>query len=227
MRLGLPTGNHMFLKAKINGKTVMRPYSPMTDDHTLGHVDLLVKVYFAGTHPKFPEGGKMSQHLESLAIGDTIDVKGPLGDFSYEGMGKFRWMKKARSCTHIAMIAGGTGLTPCYQVLDAVLRNPKDKTQVSLLYANRSPSDILAREQLNKLAAAHPDRFKLTYTVDEPDDSWTGRTGFINGAMIKESLFPASETCIVAMCGPPLMIEKACRPNLKAQGHAENNVFEF
>jgi len=229
MRLGLPTGMHMFLKANINGEMVLRPYSPMTDDDTVGHVDLLVKVYFAGVHPAFPKGGKMSQHLESMKVGDVIDVKGPVGDFVYTGKGSFTWKGKPRKCTHISMIAGGTGLTPCYQVLNAVLRNPRDKTQVRLLYANRSPEDILAREQLDKLAAAHPDRFTLTYTVDKkPAGAWSGRVGFVNEAMIKECLFPPSKGNIVAMCGPPIMVEKACIPNLKALGHdADNNTFEF
>jgi len=228
MRLGLPTGMHMFLKAKINGETVMRPYSPMTDDSTVGHVDLLVKVYFAGVHPAFPKGGKMSQHLESLKIGDTIDVKGPIGDFVYTGKGSFTWKGEPRSCTHISMIAGGTGLTPCYQVINAVLRDPQDKTQVRLLYANRSPEDILAKEQLDKLAAAHPDRFKLSYTVDKkPDAAWSGHVGFVNGSMIQECLFPASKSNIVAMCGPPIMVEKACLPNLKTLGHEVDNIFEF
>ena len=35
-------------------------------------MDLVIKVYFANVHPRFPEGGKMSQHLESLKIGETI-----------------------------------------------------------------------------------------------------------------------------------------------------------
>jgi len=228
MKLGLPTGMHMFLKAKTNGETVMRPYSPMTDDETVGHVDLLVKIYFAGVHPAFPKGGKMSQHLESMKIGDTIDVKGPVGDFIYKGKGNFTWMGKPRSCKQISMIAGGTGLTPCYQVLNAVLRDPTDKTQIRLLYANRSPEDILARGQLDKLAAAHPDRFQLSYTVDrKPTGAWSGHVGFIGEAMIKECLFPASEGNIVAMCGPPIMVEKACLPNLKVLGHSVDNIFEF
>jgi nitrate reductase (NAD(P)H) len=48
----------------------------------------------ANEHPRFPEGGKMSQHLDTLAIGDTIDVKGPVGHFVYEGMGKFTLNRK-------------------------------------------------------------------------------------------------------------------------------------
>jgi Na+-transporting NADH:ubiquinone oxidoreductase subunit NqrF len=48
----------------------------------------------ANEHPKFPEGGKMSQHLDSLAVGDSIDVKGPVGHFVYEGRGKFSLNRK-------------------------------------------------------------------------------------------------------------------------------------
>ena len=47
----------------------------------------IVKVYFKDVHPKFPEGGKMSQHLESLSIGSTIEIRGPSGKLTYVGRG--------------------------------------------------------------------------------------------------------------------------------------------
>ena len=34
------------------------------------------QVYWKDQHDKFPEGGKMSQHLELLKVGDTIEVRG-------------------------------------------------------------------------------------------------------------------------------------------------------
>lgn len=221
----------MFLKAKQpNGEVVMRPYTPMTDDHTLGHVDLLVKVYFANTHPRFPEGGKMSQHLESMKIGDTIEVKGPLGEFHYKGKGAFTWHGEARSCSHISMIAGGTGLTPCWQAANAILRDPDDKTQLSLLYANQTPGDILARTQLEKLAKDHPERFKLWYTVDrvpEGAEKWSYDVGFVNEALIEKHLFSAGSGRIAVMCGPPMMQDKACTPNLLKLGYKQNDIFVF
>lgn len=39
-------------------------------------------------HPKFPEGGKLSQYLENMKIGDTIDFRGPSGRLIYKGQGK-------------------------------------------------------------------------------------------------------------------------------------------
>jgi len=46
-----------------------------------------VQIYFKNVHPKFPAGGKMSQHLDSLQIGDFIDVRGPNGLLVYNGRG--------------------------------------------------------------------------------------------------------------------------------------------
>ncbi len=36
------------------------------------------QVYYANQHPNFPKGGKMSQYLDSLKVGDAITVKGPV-----------------------------------------------------------------------------------------------------------------------------------------------------
>lgn len=43
-RLGLPVGQHINLKAKIDGKLVIRSYTPISSDDDLGFVDLLIKV---------------------------------------------------------------------------------------------------------------------------------------------------------------------------------------
>lgn len=52
------------------------------------HAFLAVKVYFKNVHPKFPDGGKMSQYLERMSIGDYMDVRGPNGLLIYESLGR-------------------------------------------------------------------------------------------------------------------------------------------
>lgn len=150
--LGLPTGQHISLRFyetdKDTGKStqVMRSYTPVTDNSTVGEVSLVIKVYKAGVHPKFPNGGKMSQHLDSLKIGDSIDIKGPKGHMEYLGNGGNFWVKpvgkpkSTRQASHFIMIAGGTGITPMLQVLHYMFRNPGNDTNVkaTLLYANQS-----------------------------------------------------------------------------------------
>ena len=162
--LGLPIGQHIYLSARINGSLVVRPYTPTSSDEDLGHMDLVVKIYPANTHPKFPEGGKMTQHLESLAIGDSIDVRGPSGLLVYAGRGVFEIKEdkkgeaKQVSAARVSMIAGGTGITPMLQLVRAVFRDSEDKTCLSLLLANQSEDDILLRKELEDVEKEHPDR---------------------------------------------------------------------
>ena len=127
--LGLPIGQHIYLSARINGSLVVRPYTPTSSDEDMGHMDLVVKIYPANVHPKFPDGGKMTQYLESLNIGDTIDVRGPSGHLVYRGKGAFdikedkKGPVKETKVKNVSMIAGGTGITPMLQLVRAVFRS--------------------------------------------------------------------------------------------------------
>jgi len=228
MQLGLPTGGHVLFWANIGGAGVARPYTPISDNATLGCVDFVVKVYSGGVHPKFPNGGKMSQHLDSLSIGDRIDCKGPFGDLVYKKGGTFSYTDIEHHCRFISFVAGGTGLTPCYQVISAILRDQEDPTIVCLLYANQSPDDILMRQELVCLAAAHPDRFQLWFTVDKvpANTNWMYSVGFIGEEMIRDRLFQPAVDTVTFLCGPPAM-DQVCRTHLGSLGHAQSNVFSF
>ena len=148
--LGLPTGQHVSLRFKdSDGKNQQRSYTPVTDNSHVGEFSLVIKVYKANVHPKFPEGGKMSQHLDALKIGDTIDMRGPKGHMEYTKGGNF-WVKplgkpkEARQSNQYIMMAGGTGITPMLQILHFLFKNPGDPNiKVSLLYANQSKFSLL------------------------------------------------------------------------------------
>ncbi|XP_067247867.1 NADH-cytochrome b5 reductase 3 isoform X2 [Chanodichthys erythropterus] len=177
--LGLPIGQHIYLSAKIDGNIVVRPYTPVSSDDDKGFVDLVVKIYYKNVHPKFPEGGKMSQYLESLRIGDTIDFRGPSGLLVYKGKGSFAIKPDKKSdpvmktAKHVGMIAGGTGITPMLQIIKAIMKDPKDETVCYLLFANQTEKDILLQDELEEVMVNHPTRFKLWYTVDRaPDEAF-------------------------------------------------------
>lgn len=102
--LGLPIGQHIHLIATINEELVIRAYTPVSSDDDLGFVDLVIKVYRRGVHPKFPDGGKMSQFVDALNIGDKIAFKGPTGKLQYLGNGHFA-IKKLRKDPPIALKA--------------------------------------------------------------------------------------------------------------------------
>jgi len=237
-RLGLPIGQHISLRfTDGDGRSHQRSYTPVTGDETLGTVSFVIKVYRANVHPKFPRGGMLSQHIDSLKIGDTIDMKGPKGHLEYLKQGKFtvhtspRKPIEKRAATHFGMIAGGTGITPMLQVLHGIFRNGNDKTTTaSLLYANQTEEDILVRDELENLEKQYPGRFHLHYTLDRPKDDWKGSTGFVNKDMIEKHVIKSGvnkASTQILMCGPPGMLKFACEPALKDLGYGKENTFTF
>ncbi|XP_005107465.1 NADH-cytochrome b5 reductase 3 isoform X2 [Aplysia californica] len=231
--LGLPVGQHIYLTARIDGQLVIRPYTPVSSDDDKGYMDLVIKVYFKNVHPNFPDGGKMSQYLEAMAIGDYIDVRGPNGLLQYTGRGTFSikpdkksepQVKKAKK---IGMIAGGTGITPMLQLVRQVFKDPEDQSELWLLFANQTEKDILLRSELEEVLNQQPDRFHLWYTLDRPEAGWKYSSGFINEEMIKKHLPAAGPDSLVVMCGPPPMINFACIPNLDKLGYSPETRFSY
>ncbi|KAI0695362.1 NADH-cytochrome b5 reductase [Cytidiella melzeri] len=185
--LGLPIGQHVSVQAEINGKDIQRSYTPTSSDDDLGHFDLLIKSY---------EQGNISRHVSLLKIGDKIRVKGPKGQFTYH----------AGLSRHIGMIAGGTGITPVLQIIRAALKNPQDRTKLSLIYANVNYDDILLKKELDLLAHNHSHRFTVYYVLNNPPQGWTGGVGFVTKEQIEAHMPPASADIKVLMCGPPPMM---------------------
>ena len=234
--LGLPIGQHMTLRASINGEVVTRSYTPISSDAERGYVEFVVKVYFRNQNPRFPDGGKMSQHLESLKIGDTIDVKGPIGRFEYRGKGEFRLKAGASSVTtrrvkRMGLIAGGTGITPMLQIIRAVLKDKEDRTEMWLLFANQTEADILMRAELEE--CAKDPRFRFWHTLSRhTDDSGSGREwkysrGHVCEEMFRAHMPPPDEHSVIFMCGPSGMVTSACKPNLEKIGFAPHQLVVF
>ena len=224
--LGLPTGKHMFLSAKINDEMVLRRYTPISSNHDVGCVKFVIKAY--RPCPRFPEGGKMSQYLDTLKIGDYLDVRGPVGEFEYLSNGKFLIDGKEQFATKFNMLAGGTGITPVMQIAAEILRHPGDTTQMFCIFACREEGDLLMRETLEEWAREFPHKFKIHYILsDRWPSTWQYSTGFVDKKLFDEYLFEAADDVYNLMCGPPIMIERGCIPNLEALGHSKSKNFSF
>ncbi|RWS02368.1 NADH-cytochrome b5 reductase 3-like isoform X2 [Dinothrombium tinctorium] len=231
--LGLNLGQHIYLSTYIDDKLVVRSYTPVSGQHVKGFFDLVVKIYFKNENPKYPEGGKMSQHLDSMKIGDKINIRGPDGNLIYKGKGKFAIRKNKTSpfifyeYKKCGMIAGGSGLTPMLQLLRAALEDSEDETQFWLLFANQSEEDILLRSELELLAKRHPSKFHLWFTVSKANNNWKYSLGHIDADMIKNSMPPPDDKTLILLCGPPPMINLACKPNLDALGYKSQHRHIF
>lgn len=233
--LGVPIGQHLKLSAEINGEVKSHSYTPVSSDDDVGYVDLVIKIYFKNVHPKFPEGGKLTQYIESMKIGDTIDFRGPMGRLKYLGLGNFS-MKFTRKddeepitvhVKKVSMIAGGSGIAPMLQLIRNITQNAEDETKLSLLFANKSEEDIMLRNELEEVAKDHANRFKLWYTVDNAPEGWKYSTGFVNDEMISSHLYEPAPDTLVLMCGPHPMIDLACIPALDKLGYDPKLRFKY
>ena len=83
-----------------------------------------------------------------------------------------------------------------------MLKDPSDGTRMRLLYANQTEADILVREQLDELAARHPSRLSVWYTLDRPPEGWAFSSGFVTAEMIAAHL-PGRTADAVACRQPP------------------------
>lgn len=214
-RLGLPIGQHISISAVIDGKEVVRSYTPISTDDQLGSFDLLIKTY---------DNGNISRYVESKKVGETIDVRGPKGFFTYT----------PNMVDSFGMVAGGTGIAPMYQVLTAILDNPEDKTKVHLVYANVANNDILLRAELEDLKAKHPEQFFIHYVLNNPPEDWEGSVGFVTPEIMEKHLPKASDHTNLLVCGPPPMvsaIKKAAQtlgyPKAKPVSKLGDQVFVF
>jgi len=90
----------------------------------------------------------MGAYLNAKQVGDTILMEGPVGRLTYRGNGNFQiGDKEPMRKTKLGLIAGGSGITPLFSVMDA-LHRAKDMsvTTVKMVYSNKTEADILIRE---------------------------------------------------------------------------------
>lgn len=152
-------------------------------------MDLLIKHY---------ENGPMSTHLHNMAPGQRLDIKGPLP--------KYPWTTNKHQ--HIALIAGGTGITPMFQLCRAIFNNPEDKTKVTLVFGNIREEDILLKRELADLENTYPQRFRAFYVLEDTPKGWTGGKGYIGRNLLKTVLpEPKAENIKLFVCGPPGMMK--------------------
>lgn len=202
-------------------KPAVRPYTPVSDEDERGYLDLIVK--------KYP-GGPMSEHFHDMAVGQSLDFKGPIAKYAWE----------TNKHNHIALIAGGTGITPMYQLCRAIFKNPADNTKVTLVFGNVKEEDILLKHEFETLEKDFPQRFRAFYTLDQPPESWQQGGGHITKELLKTVLpNPKDENVHVFVCGPPGLYKAISGTKkspadqgeldgyLKELGYSKDQVYKF
>lgn len=202
-----------------DGKPVIRPYTPVNPPSDHGELVLLIKHY--------PQGN-MTQHLKSLKVGDVVRFKGPIPKHPY----------KANEFEEIGLIAGGSGITPMWQLIQEISSNPQDKTKVTLLYGNKTEADILLREKFEALK--NDARFQIVYFLDEAAKSVQAEKGYVGKEAVQKYLPSADkgDKAKIFVCGPPPMVKALAGPKdgfkqgelqgvLSELGFKAEQVFKF
>jgi cytochrome-b5 reductase len=132
------------------------------------------------------------------------------------------------------MIAGGAGITPMYQLLRGIFRNPEEKTRVTLVWGVNTDEDIFLRNEFAELEKKYPGRFRAVYTVSQPSEGSKERKGYVTKELLEAEGLAANaegnKDVKVLVCGPPAM-EKALKTRgtgvLAQLGYRPDQIHSF
>lgn len=225
--VGLPVGQHLMLRLRdpSSRDIIIRAYTPISEGTEQGKLHVLVKIYYDTPDRK---GGRMTQALDSIPVGELVEFKGPIGKFEYLGRGLCTISGRERRVRRFIMLCAGSGITPIYQVLRAVMKDREDPTHCLVLDGNRVEEDILCRAELDAMAAANKHKCDLVYTLTRPGPTWQGIKGRMNKALFESRVGgpPNDGGALVLMCGPESM-EKSVHQTLTEMGWKDEDLVFF
>ena len=203
---GHQAGQHLDVRLTApDGYQAQRSYSiasPPTDD---GRLALTVE--------SLPDGEVSSYLAGELRVDDQLELRGPIG-------GYFVW--DALQGGPLLLVAGGSGIVP----LMAMLRHRArigSRVPARLLYSARSETDLIYRNELDRLAA-EADGPKVRYTLTRArPEGWSGYTRRIDQEMLGEAAWPTSQDQLAYVCGPTPLVESVASSLLEL-GHGADRI---
>ena len=195
---------------------VIRAYSMANYPEERGLIKFNIRI--ASPPPRGPDSippGKMSSWVFSLVPGDKVTVSGPYGEF---------FAKKTDA--EMIFIGGGAGMAPMRSHIFDQLKRLNTDRKISFWYGARSVREMFYVEDYDQLAAEFSNfQWHVALSDPQPEDNWTGYTGFIHNVLLEEYLqnHPNPEDCEYYMCGPPMM-NAAVIDMLHSMGVEDENI---
>ena len=185
-------GQHITLRAKVDGQELRRNYS-ICSSPLEGELRIAVK--------EVP-GGRFSTFVNRrVKTGDTIDVMPPMGRFCPT-------VGDAQAKSYVAF-AAGSGITPIASIVKTVLLT-EPHSRFLLVYGNRSRSRIIFREDLEALKNRYIDRFQIVHVLSRERTDAALHSGRIDAEKcraIDASITAFDRVDEFFLCGPSGMIE--------------------
>lgn len=196
-RFSFLAGQHLCLRANVAGKMLQRSYSIHSSPSHWTALNLSIR--------KIPDG-QMSHHLfQHTKAGQKLLVRPPAGSFvaQTDAAARRTWY----------LFAAGTGITPIWSMVQAVLED-EPKSFVRLLYGNKRQDSILFKREIDALAKSYGPRLLVAHTLSAAkigwlsNKRWEGLQGRIRPELIDaflRSYPPPAQDCEYRICGPARM----------------------
>jgi len=142
--------------------------------------------------------GTVTSSFHNSDIGDTIGVRGPLGN---------GWPMEELKGQNIVVVGGGFAFSTLRSLVLYVLddKHRKDYGDITVIYGNRDSGEVLYRDVLEEWEKR--DDIEVVLTIDREEEGWTRKVGFV-AAIVKE-VAPSPDNAVAIICGPPIMIRTA------------------
>ncbi|WP_174849439.1 NADH:ubiquinone reductase (Na(+)-transporting) subunit F [Yersinia artesiana] len=206
---------NLFRFESVVTEPTVRAYSMANYPEERGIIMLNVRI--ATPPPSVPDAppGIMSSYIWSLKPGDKVVISGPFGEFFAKD-----------TDAEMVFIGGGAGMAPMRSHIFDQLKRLHTKRKISFWYGARSRREMFYEEDFDQLQAENDNfRWHVALSDPQPEDNWTGYTGFIHNVLLENYLknHPAPEDCEFYMCGPPMM-NAAVIKMLKDLGVEDENI---
>lgn len=143
--------------------------------------------------------GVSSSYIFSLKPGDKVTVSGPYGDFFVQDTDR-----------EMMFIGGGAGMAPMRSHIFDQFKNKHTQRKTTFWYGGRSRKELFYQDEFERLATEHDNfEFHIALSDPQPNDNWTGYTGFIHEVIYENYLknHPNPEDIEYYICGPPMMLQ--------------------
>ena len=143
--------------------------------------------------------GVASSYIHNLKPGDEVMVSGPYGEFFVEeGRGEMMF------------IGGGAGMAPMRSHIFHQFKTLHTQRKTTFWYGGRSLQELFYQNDFEEIERENDNfSFHIALSDPQPDDHWTGATGFIHQVIYDQYLkdHPTPEEIQYYICGPPMMLQ--------------------
>lgn len=201
-------GQHLTLRADIDGQDVRRSYSICSGVHD-GTLRIAVK--------RSPGGVFSNWANEKLAAGHAIDVMPPMGHFNVA-------LDAERARRYVAF-AAGSGITPLLSIVKTTLET-EPRSTFTLFYGNRASASVMFKEELAALKDLYLERFNLVHILSreaQDIELLHGRIDRGRAAALLTHWLPPGVIDAAFICGPEGMMDAVAQA-LRDAGLPESKI---